>query len=252
MNDYALVLNAGSSSLKFSAFHRAEDEDWHLESRGQIEGIGTSPRITARDSAGGTLVDRGLDGDVQDGSGALNALALWLRSMYGRAQVVGVGHRVVHGGSRFTGPVVVSQDIVAELRRLVPLAPLHQPHNVAAIEAVFERMPGVPQVACFDTSSIAVDPPSPNWFRCRARSAAEACNGTDFTGCPTNTSQRPCQGLHPKLQLAVSLSLISAAVPPCARSMAGEASRAPWDSLRSMVCPWARGPGRSIPACSCT
>ena len=152
MNDYALVLNAGSSSLKFSVFHHTEDEDWHLESRGQIEGIGTSPRIVARDSTAGTLVDRRLDGYVHDGSGALNALALWLRSMYGRAQVVGVGHRVVHGGAWFTGPVVVSHEIVAELRRLVPLAPLHQPYNVAAIEAVFERMPGVPQVACFDTS----------------------------------------------------------------------------------------------------
>jgi len=152
MNDYALVLNAGSSSLKFSVFHHPEDEDWHLESRGQVEGIGTSAWIVARDSRGGALVDRRLDGDVHDGASALNALALWLRSKYGSAQVVGVGHRVVHGGARFTEPVVVSQEIVAELRRLVPLAPLHQPYNVGAIEAVFESMPGVPQVACFDTS----------------------------------------------------------------------------------------------------
>ena len=152
MNDYALVLNAGSSSLKFSVFHRTDDEDWHLESRGQIQGIGTAPRIVATDSSGARLADGKLGGEVHDGRGALNALALWLRSIYGGAQVVGVGHRVVHGGARFMGPVIVTQEIVSELRRLVPLAPLHQPYNLAAIDAVFERMPGVPQVACFDTS----------------------------------------------------------------------------------------------------
>jgi acetate kinase len=65
---------------------------------------------------------------------------------------VGVGHRVVHGGSRFTGPIIVNKQVLAELHELIPLAPLHQPYNLAAIEAVLERLPGVPQVACFDTS----------------------------------------------------------------------------------------------------
>ena len=77
---------------------------------------------------------------------------LWLRSKYGGSRVVGVGHRVVHGGARFTGPTVVNPEVLAALRELVPLAPLHQPHNLAAIEAVSERLPDVPQVACFDTS----------------------------------------------------------------------------------------------------
>jgi acetate kinase len=152
MSDYALILNAGSSSLKFCVYRQPEGEDWRLESRGQIEGIGNSPRLIARDALGGTLVDRTPDPEVRDGRGALHALAEWLRSMYGGAHVVGVGHRVVHGGAHFTGPVVVTPQIMAELRRLVPLAPLHQPHNLAAIEAVSERLPEVPQVACFDTS----------------------------------------------------------------------------------------------------
>ena len=152
MHDYALVLNAGSSSLKFCVYTRREANDWHLESRGQIEGIGASPRILARDADGRTLTDQTPSTPVHDGAGALEALAVWLRSMYGGGRVLGVGHRVVHGGARYTGPVIVTGQVLAELHSLIPLAPLHQPHNLAAIEAVSERLPGTPQVACFDTS----------------------------------------------------------------------------------------------------
>jgi len=151
-DDYALVLNAGSSSLKFCVYRRAPAESWRLEARGQIEGLGTSPRLGAKDAAGERLVERALEPAVRDGKAALAALAAWLRSRYGGARVLAVGHRVVHGGARFTAPVVVSPDVLDELRALVPLAPLHQPYNLGAIEAVHERMPGVPQVACFDTS----------------------------------------------------------------------------------------------------
>ena len=152
MHDYALVLNAGSSSLKFCVYARPQANDWHLESRGQIEGIGASPRILARDADGKTLIDQPPSTPVHDGAGALEALAVWLRSMYGGGRVLGVGHRVVHGGARYTGPVIVTGQVLAELHGLIPLAPLHQPHNLAAIEAVSERLPGTPQVACFDTS----------------------------------------------------------------------------------------------------
>ena len=152
LDEFALVLNAGSSSLKFCVYRRPEADSWSLEARGQIEGIGTSPRLTARNGAGESLVDQRLDATVTDGRRALDALSAWLRSRYGGARVIGVGHRVVHGGARFTGPAVVTPQVLEELRTLVPLAPLHQPHNLAAIEAVQERLPGVPQVACFDTS----------------------------------------------------------------------------------------------------
>ena len=152
MHDYALVLNAGSSSLKFCVYARPQANDWHLESRGQIEGIGASPRILARDADGRTLIDQAPSTPVHDGAGALEALAVWLRSMFGGGRVLGVGHRVVHGGARYTGPVIVTGQVLAELHSLIPLAPLHQPHNLAAIEAVSERLPGTPQVACFDTS----------------------------------------------------------------------------------------------------
>src|SRR5437773_2510661 len=152
MDDYALVLNAGSSSLKFCVFQRPRGAAWRLEARGQIEGIGTSPRLSVKDEDGAKLADEKLAPSVRNGRDAIDALAVWLRSKYGGARVLGVGHRVVHGGARFTGPTVLNKEVLAQLHELVPLAPLHQPYNLAAIEAVFERLPGVPQVACFDTS----------------------------------------------------------------------------------------------------
>jgi acetate kinase len=153
MDDYALVLNAGSSSLKFCVFRRpAAAKNWSLESRGQIEGIGTSARLSVKHADGASLAERTLDATVSDGRKALDELAVWLRSMYGGSRVLGVGHRVVHGGAHYDRPTIVSRQVLGELHRLVPLAPLHQPHNLAAIEAVFELLPQVPQVACFDTS----------------------------------------------------------------------------------------------------
>ena len=151
MNDYALVLNAGSSSLKFCVFERPEGTPWRLEARGQIEGIGTAPRLTAKGEDGQSLVDEKLTG-VSDVREALNTLAAWLKSKYGGSRVLGVGHRVVHGGAKFAEPVVITDEVLAHLRELIPLAPLHQPYNLAAIEAVAERLPDVPQVACFDTA----------------------------------------------------------------------------------------------------
>jgi acetate kinase len=150
MHDYALVLNAGSSSLKFCVFERPPLESWRLAARGQIEGIGTSPRLRVKDDNEESLANQ--DVAARDGREALDVLAAWLRSKYGGSRVLGVGHRVVHGGARFNGPTIVDADVMRELYQLAPLAPLHQPHNLAAIEAVSERLPGIPQVACFDTS----------------------------------------------------------------------------------------------------
>ena len=152
MDDYALVFNAGSSSLKFCVYQRSEAGEWHIESRGQIEGIGTAPRLSIKDGRGGILAYQTLDDRVCDVHAALDSLAAWLRSRYTDAHILGIGHRVVHGGARFTAPTVITPQVLDELRTLIPLAPLHQPYNLAAIEAVFEKLPGVPQVACFDTS----------------------------------------------------------------------------------------------------
>lgn len=152
MDDFALVLNAGSSSLKFCIYRRSPVAPWRLESKGQIEGIGTAPRLSAKGADGSSLTDQTLQPAVNDGRKALGALAAWLRSQYGGSRVLCVGHRVVHGGPRFANPVVITPEVLSQLQQLIPLAPLHQPYNLAAIEAVSEALPGVPQVACFDTS----------------------------------------------------------------------------------------------------
>lgn len=152
MDEFALVLNAGSSSLKFAVYRRAGTSDWQVATRGQIEGIGTAPRMSARDGDGAPIQPLPLDPGLRDARDALETLADWLRASFGSASIRGVGHRVVHGGPRHAGPAIVTPELLAELRALVPLAPLHQPYNLAAIEAVAQRLPGVPQVACFDTS----------------------------------------------------------------------------------------------------
>ena len=116
--------------------------------------------------------------------------------------MLGVGHRVVHGGPRFAGPTIVTPEVLAELRELIPLAPLHQPYNLAAIEAVFARLPGVPQVACFDTSfhrgqpAVAELVPLPREIR------QAACSDTAFTACRTNTSLPSCRRSLPRLPAA--------------------------------------------------
>jgi acetate kinase len=150
MNDYALILNAGSSSLKFCVFQRPDGADWRLESRGQIEGIGTSPVLSVKNAGNEKIEDKKLT-NVKDARDAIAELALWLRSKYGGSRVLAVGHRVVHGGKNYSRPVVITPQVVKDLDDLIPLAPLHQPYNLAAIKAVTERLPDVPQVACFDT-----------------------------------------------------------------------------------------------------
>ena len=151
METYVLVLNAGSSSLKFSVFEQNDGAAWQVGSRGQVEGIGTSPRLSVKNDRGETLIDQKLESSVRDGRAAIDILSGWLRTTYRDGRILGVGHRVVHGGPRFSSPLVVTREILAELKALTPLAPLHQPHNLAPIETIFERLPDTPQVACFDT-----------------------------------------------------------------------------------------------------
>ena len=154
-----LVLNAGSSSLKFSVFRLAGSAEWHVEARGMIEGIGTAPAFKAKDAGGQTLPAPPIGADVASAGEAFDYLAAWLRARFAGTGLAGVGHRVVHGGPDFAAPVAVTPDVLAKLRALESLAPLHQPYNLNAIEAVAKRLPGVPQVACFDTGFHAGQPP---------------------------------------------------------------------------------------------
>jgi len=148
----ALVLNAGSSSLKFAVYRAAGNAAWPLDARGQIDGSGTAPRLVVKDATGAVLVDTAPPASVRDGGDAVAHVLEWVEGRYGGSRVAGVGHRVVHGGAAYAAPCVVTPAVLADLRALVPLAPLHQPHNLDVIDAVAAALPGVPQVACFDTS----------------------------------------------------------------------------------------------------
>jgi acetate kinase len=151
MREPILVINAGSSSIKFSVFETAADRSLAAGAHGQVEGIGTSPHLVASDACGRRLADQAVAADGHDG--AIAAIHDWFAAHVGsEAGFSGVGHRVVHGGAAYSAPVLIDGKVMAALEALVPLAPLHQPHNIAAIRAVAAAAPGVRQVACFDTA----------------------------------------------------------------------------------------------------
>ncbi|MBV8404855.1 MAG: acetate/propionate family kinase [Gammaproteobacteria bacterium] len=152
MNELALVLNAGSSSLKFAVFDADGAGDWPLAARGTIEAIGAAAKVSVRNGSGASLPAGALPGTLRDAGEALQYVFDWLSRSFTGARLIGVGHRVVHGGPRFAGPALVTREVLEELRALVPFAPLHQPYNLAGIEAVAQQRRDVPQVACFDTS----------------------------------------------------------------------------------------------------
>jgi acetate kinase len=150
--DAIAVINAGSSSLKFSLF-AAADGDLALVARGQAEGLYTAPRFTAKDAQGAVLAERSWDEGTKLGhDGALDHLVKFLRERFSEHRLTAVGHRVVHGGLEYAEPIRVDADVLAALEKYVPLAPLHQPHNLAPIRALLARAPDLPQVACFDTA----------------------------------------------------------------------------------------------------
>ncbi len=153
MANLILVLNAGSSSIKFSVFEAREVSEPAERAKGQLEGLGTAPRLLAKDGSGAQIADeRWSTPQVPDHSEGLRRIGAFLRSRFSGAALLGVGHRVVHGGTRYSAPVVVTPELLAELEAFVPLAPLHQPNNLAAIRAVSAFDPELPQVACFDTA----------------------------------------------------------------------------------------------------
>lgn len=153
MNQGILTINAGSSSIKFALFPLAHPLSPMAEVSGQIDGIGTTEtRLTAKDCAGERIADERLDGDKVSHAQAFDYLLRWFTAHEAAWQIVAVGHRVVHGGERFSQPVVLDAAMQAQLEAFIPLAPLHQPHNLAGIKALQDLLPGVPQVACFDTA----------------------------------------------------------------------------------------------------
>ncbi len=157
MTDAVLTINAGSSSIKFALFERDDPVQPQAALRGELDGIGAQPRLKARDAQGAVLAEltfaelAGLPADEQHRR-SLDFLVRWLDEHDNAWRIVAVGHRVVHGADRYAAPVALSPADVNALAGFVPLAPLHQPYNVAGIRALTALLPEVPQVACFDTA----------------------------------------------------------------------------------------------------
>ena len=152
MDDVILVLNSGSSSIKFSVFVERADEV-ELKFRGQVESLYSGPRFIAKDAAGTEIgAHKWDDGERLGHEGAVAYLTEFLSKQREHNRLIAVGHRVVHGGRDFSSPTLVSPQVLSTLERYIPLAPLHQPHNLVPIRLLNQRRPELPQVACFDTA----------------------------------------------------------------------------------------------------
>src|SRR5512138_2984600 len=152
MGDAIAVVNAGSSSIKFSLFVERERDLARLLN-GQVEEIYTAPRFEAVDAGGNSIGERRWpSGTTLGHGGALAHITSFVRTHLGDNTLRAVGHRVVHGGLTYATPICVDRAVLADLERLIPLAPLHQPHNLAAIRTLLDAQPDLPQVACFDTA----------------------------------------------------------------------------------------------------
>lgn len=167
MTDAILVLNAGSSSIKFSLFGKSgSDADPDLIAGGQVAGISTAPVFIAKDADGRVIGEKRWEsapGFTHET--ALGHIIDWVRTRYaGDHRLAAVGHRVTHGGSEYTTPVRVDTTLLARLQKLVPLAPLHMPHNLAPIRLLLARAPELPQIACFDTGMHRTYPELERWF----------------------------------------------------------------------------------------
>jgi acetate kinase len=217
LSDAILVINAGSSSIKFSLFSGEQRPTRQgLCCEGECAGIRHRIHFTAKDGAGALLLDDHLaEGATHED--ALVALLHWIGDRFPQHLLIAAGHRVVHGGAVYKGPVRIDAEVVAELTRLIPLAPLHEPHQLAAIAALSKLQPALPQVACFDTSFHHTQPEVAAAFALPRRLTNQGVRRYGFPACPTNTSQASCPISSARhMPTDAWWSRISAAAPACA------------------------------------
>jgi len=180
--DAILVINAGSSSVKFQIFGLATADVPQRLVKGQMDGIGTRPRLRAATSDGLSLIDKTyLPREIPDVPAAIGATADWLRETQ-RFRLLAVGHRVVHGGPLYERPVIVDQKVLNRLEQYNSLAPLHQPNNLAPIRSLLARRPELVQVACFDTAFHRTHPPVADRYAIPERFYQEGVRRYGFHG----------------------------------------------------------------------
>ena len=178
-----LTINAGSSSIKFALFELNGGLNAKPVVSGQIDGIGADAKLVAKTADGKHELPLTLDGEQEaQHQASLGVLLAWLRENYHSWSLAAVGHRVVHGGELFSAPMVVDRDSVRQLAQFIPLAPLHQPHNLNGIKAIVAVAPDVPQVACFDTAFHRSNPPVAQAFAIPRALSAEGVKRYGFHG----------------------------------------------------------------------
>ncbi|QIB35466.1 acetate/propionate family kinase [Ancylobacter pratisalsi] len=152
MTEALFVVNAGSSSIKFKLFG-VEGDHLSLMIGGALDGIGSHPKLRARDGDGAVMVDRAFEpAEIANSADAQHAIGDWLAPLLAEQRLIGIGHRVVHGGATYHHPVLVDDAVLGTLESFIPLAPLHQLTNLDPIRVIRQRRPDLPQVACFDTA----------------------------------------------------------------------------------------------------
>jgi len=185
MTNALLTINAGSSSIKFALFRRDDPIPAQPEIVGQFDGIGAAQgaHLKAKDKDGRVLDDTDLTlSGAHQHRAALDHLVNWLQAHESGMRIVGVGHRVVHGAESYSHPIRLDDAHVARLKEFIPLAPLHQPHNIAGIEAMRAALPGIPQVACFDTAFHRTQPAIAQLFALPRRITAQGVRRYGFHG----------------------------------------------------------------------
>lgn len=179
-----LVLNAGSSSLKFALFPMENGLADSPCVSGQVEGLGASPTFSVRNGDGRKQTEAvATSGELStQHRDALSHLFRWLETNSPAIDIVAAGHRVVHGGDRYSAPIRLDNALLTELDAFVPLAPLHQPHNLRAVRAVAQLMPDIPQIACFDTAFHRTQPAVAQAFALPRALSAEGIKRYGFHG----------------------------------------------------------------------
>ena len=246
-----LVVNAGSSSLKFQLFENEPGPRVKRLLKGQLDGIGVRPRLRATKGDGAIAIDRMFSlEEVRDLPAAIQVTAEWLRGTE-NVDLAAIGHRVVHGGPEYSEPILVSPEVLDRLARYIPLAPLHQPNNLAPIRTILELRPELPQVACFDTAFHRGHGPLADHFAIPEELYAEGVRRYGFHGLSYEYIADRLPQVAPELAHGrVIVAHLGSGASMCALA-AGAASRVRWASRRSTASPWGRGPVRSIPVSCC-
>ncbi|MDB5570243.1 MAG: acetate kinase [Hyphomicrobiales bacterium] len=198
MTPVLVVLNSGSSSLKFQVLEAGREPACLF--KGLFEGFPVNARLTIKDPTGAVVEEARWGGGVKFGhENALMHLVSWLRAHQEGRVLRAIGHRVVHGGEAYGGPVLVDDDVLRELDKLSPLAPLHQPHNLEPIRIVRRRLPDMPQVACFDTAFHRTQPEIATMFALPRDIRERGVRRFGFHGLSYEYIASGLRALHPRL-----------------------------------------------------